>query len=144
EAASLAGHLGLNKLIVLYDSNDISLDGDLDKSFSEDVAGRFKAYNWNYLRVEDGNDLEAIDKAITDAKQSDKPTLIEVKTVIGFGAPTKSGKSDAHGAPLGDAERQGAYEAYGLDHLNAFDVDESVYTRFNEALTARGEAEEAA
>lgn len=144
EAASLAGHLGLNKLIVLYDSNDISLDGDLDKSFSEDVAGRFKAYNWNYLRVEDGNDLDAIDKAITDAKDSDKPTLIEVKTVIGFGAPTKSGKSDAHGAPLGDAERQGAYEAYGLDHLKTFDVDESVYTRFNETLTARGEAEEAA
>src|SRR5699024_10607311 len=144
EAASLAVHLGLNKLIVLYDSNDISLDGDLDKSFSEDVAGRFKAYNWNYLRVEDGNDLDAIDKAITDAKDSDKPTLIEVKTVIGFGAPTKSGKSDAHGAPLGDAERQGAYEAYGLDHLKTFDVDESVYTRFNETLTARGEAEEAA
>ncbi|CAM4184532.1 transketolase [Jeotgalicoccus halotolerans] len=144
EAASLAGHLGLNKLIVLYDSNDISLDGDLDKSFSEDVAGRFKAYNWNYLRVEDGNDLDAIDKAINDAKDSDKPTLIEVKTVIGFGAPTKSGKSDAHGAPLGDAERQGAYEAYGLDHLKTFDVDESVYTRFNETLTARGEAEEAA
>ena len=142
EAASLAGHLGLNKLIVLYDSNDISLDGDLDKSFSEDVAGRFKAYNWNYLRVEDGNDLDAIDKAINDAKDSDKPTLIEVKTVIGFGAPTKSGKSDAHGAPLGDAERQGAYEAYGLDHLKTFDVDESVYTRFNETLTARGEAEE--
>ena len=144
EAASLAGHLGLNKLIVLYDSNDISLDGDLDKSFSEDVAGRFKAYNWNYLRVEDGNDLDAIDTAITDAKQSDKPTLIEVKTVIGYGAPTKSGKSDSHGSPLGEEERQGAYEAYGLDHLKTFDVHESVYTRFEETLTARGEKAETA
>ena len=127
EAASLAGHLGLGKLIVLYDSNDISLDGDLDKSFSEDVAGRFKAYNWHYLRVEDGNDLDAIDQAIEEAKQSDKPSLIEVKTVIGYGAPNKSGKSDAHGSPLGEAERQGAYEAYGLDHLKTFDVDDSVY-----------------
>lgn len=144
EAASLAGHLGLEKLIVLYDSNDISLDGDLDKSFSEDVAARFKAYNWHYLRVEDGNDLDAIDKAIEEAKQSDKPSLIEVKTVIGFGAPNKSGKSDAHGSPLGDAERQGAYEAYGLDHSKTFDVDDSVYARFDETLAARGASEEAA
>lgn len=144
EAASLAGHLGLEKLIVLYDSNDISLDGDLDKSFSEDVAARFKAYNWHYLRVEDGNDLDAIDKAIEEAKQSDKPSLIEVKTVIGFGAPNKSGKADAHGSPLGEVERQGAYEAYGLDHLKTFDVDESVYARFDETLTARGVSEEAA
>lgn len=144
EAASLAGHLGLNKLVVLYDSNDISLDGDLDKSFSEDVAGRFKAYNWHYIRVEDGNDLDAIDQAIEEAKQSDKPSLIEVKTVIGYGAPNKSGKSDAHGSPLGDIERQGAYEAYGLDHLKTFDVHDSVYERFNDTLTARGESEEAA
>lgn len=144
EAASLAGHLGLGKLIVLYDSNDISLDGDLDKSFSEDVAGRFKAYNWHYLRVEDGNDLDAIDQAIEEAKQSDKPSLIEVKTVIGYGAPNKSGKSDAHGSPLGEAERQGAYEAYGLDYLKTFDVDDSVYERFNETLIARGESEETA
>ena len=144
EAASLAGHLGLGKLIVLYDSNDISLDGDLDKSFSEDVAGRFKAYNWHYLRVEDGNDLDTIDQAIEEAKQSDKPSLIEVKTVIGYGAPNKSGKSDAHGSPLGEAERQGAYEAYGLDHLKTFDVDDSVYERFNETLIARGESEETA
>lgn len=144
EAASLAGHLGLNKLIVLYDSNDISLDGDLSMSFSEDVQARFKAYNWNYIRVDDGNDMEEIDNAITEAKTSDKPTLIEVKTVIGYGAPTKSGKSDAHGSPLGDAERQGAYESYGLDHLKTFDVHESVYERFNETLIARGESEEAA
>lgn len=144
EAASLAGHLGLEKLIVLYDSNDISLDGDLDKSFSEDVAARFKAYNWHYVRVEDGNDLDAIDKAIEEAKQSGKPSLIEVKTVIGFGAPNKSGKADAHGSPLGELERQGAYEAYGLDHLKTFDVDESVYARFDETLTARGASEETA
>lgn len=143
EAASLAGHLGLGKLIVLYDSNDISLDGDLDKSFSEDVAMRFKAYKWDYIRVEDGNDLNAIDQAIEQAKTSTQPTLIEVKTVIGYGAPTKAGKSDSHGAPLGDEERIGAYTAYGLDHEKTFHVEDEVYTRFKETLTERGkEAEE--
>ena len=143
EAASLAGHLGLGKLIVLYDSNDISLDGDLDKSFSEDVAMRFKAYKWDYIRVEDGNDLNAIDQAIEQAKTSTQPTLIEVKTVIGYGAPTKAGKSDSHGAPLGDEERIGAYTEYGLDHEKTFHVEDEVYTRFKETLTERGkEAEE--
>ncbi len=95
EAASLAGHLKFGKLIVLYDSNDITLDGDLNMSFSEDVQGRFESYGWQYLRVEDGNDIEEISKAIEAAKADDaRPTLIEVKTVIGYGSPNKSGKSD--------------------------------------------------
>ncbi len=105
EAASLAGHLKLGKLVVLYDSNDISLDGDLHKSFSESVEDRFNAYGWQVIRVEDGTDIDTIAKAIDEAKaETSKPTLIEVKTVIGFGSPNKSGKSASHGAPLGEAE----------------------------------------
>ena len=113
EAISLAGHLQLDKLIVLYDSNDISLDGDLDKSFSEKVEKRFESYGWNYILVKDGNDIEEISNAIEKAKaQNDKPTIIEVKTVIGFGSPNRSGKSDAHGMPLGKDETLLAKAAY--------------------------------
>src|SRR5699024_9324931 len=90
EAASLAGHLGLGKLIVLYDSNDISLDGDLDRSFSDNTQKRFEAYNWEVIRVEDGNDLAEIRRAITKAKENtEQPTLIEIKTIIGYGSPNK-------------------------------------------------------
>lgn len=105
EASSLAAHLKLGKMIVLYDSNDISLDGELSRSFSENVAQRYQAYGWQYLRVEDGNDLAAIEQAIAEAKQDlDRPTLIEVKTVIGYGSPNKGGSSASHGAPLGKEE----------------------------------------
>ncbi|WP_099222981.1 transketolase [Listeria costaricensis] len=105
EAASLAGHLGLGKLIVLYDSNDISLDGELSASFSENAAARFEAYGWEVLRVEDGNNLAALQEKIVAAKkQTDRPTLIEVKTTIGYGSPNKGGKSASHGAPLGEQE----------------------------------------
>ncbi|MBA3926196.1 transketolase [Listeria rustica] len=116
ETASLAGHLQLEKLIVLYDSNDISLDGDLSASFSESVQQRFEAYGWEVLRVEDGNDLTEIQAQITQAKRSAKPTLIEVKTVIGYGAPTKSGSSASHGAPLGAEEAAAAKQAYNWNH----------------------------
>ncbi|MBC1499677.1 transketolase [Listeria weihenstephanensis] len=116
ETASLAGHLQLEKLIVLYDSNDISLDGDLSVSFSESVQQRFEAYGWEVLRVEDGNDLTEIQAQITQAKRSAKPTLIEVKTVIGYGAPTKSGSSASHGAPLGTDEAAAAKQAYNWNH----------------------------
>lgn len=93
EASSLAAHLQLGRLVVLYDSNDISLDGDLNRSFSESVEDRYKAYGWQVIRVEDGNDIEAIAKAIEEAKADEKrPTLIEVRTTIGFGSPNKSGK----------------------------------------------------
>src|SRR5699024_6684941 len=98
ETASLAGHLGLGKLIALYDSNDISLDGDLDRSFSENTEERFKAYGWEVIRVEDGNDTSAIKDAIERAKQNEsQPTLIEVKTIIGYGSPNKSDSSASHG-----------------------------------------------
>ncbi|MFU1721711.1 thiamine pyrophosphate-dependent enzyme, partial [Bacillus velezensis] len=88
EASSMAGHMKLGKLIVLYDSNDISLDGPTSKAFTENVGARYEAYGWQHILVKDGNDLEAISKAIEEAKaETDKPTLIEVKTVIGYGAP---------------------------------------------------------
>lgn len=142
EAISLAGHLKLNKLVVLYDSNDISLDGDLNKSFSESVQKRFESYGWNYLHVADGNDVEAIDKAIAEAKTSDRPTLIEVKTVIGFGSPNRSGKADAHGAPMGADETKLVKEAYKWTFEEDFYVDETVYATFKEATDQLGRAEE--
>jgi len=113
EAASLAGHLGLHKLIVLYDSNDISLDGPTKWSFTEDVQKRFEAYHWNVLRVDDGNNLDEIEAAIAQAQTfTDGPTLIEVKTIIGYGAPAKQGTSAAHGSPLGTDETAKAKAAY--------------------------------
>lgn len=102
EAASLAGTLKLSKLITLYDSNSITIEGSTDIAFKEDVAQRFKAYGWNVLKVEDGNSIEDIDKAITLAKtEKDRPTLIIITTNIGYGCPAKQGKSSAHGEPLG-------------------------------------------
>ena len=102
EASSLAGTLKLNKLVVLYDSNNITIEGDTEVAFTENVRARYEALGWNTLLVEDGNDIEAISKAIAEAKKStDKPTLIEIKTKIGFGATGKEGTAGAHGAPLG-------------------------------------------
>jgi transketolase len=133
EAASLAGHLKLGKLIVMYDSNDISLDGDLDRSFSESVEDRFKAYNWQVIRIEDGNDLEAITKAITEAKvNTEQPTLIEVKTEIGYGSPNKAGKSASHGAPLGKDEIQLVKEQYKWNYNEDFYVPDEVKLHFAE------------
>lgn len=102
EASSLAGTLKLNKLVVLYDSNNITIEGDTEVAFTENVRARYEALGWNTLYVEDGNDIDAISKAISEAKKSsDKPTLIEIKTKIGFGATGKEGTAGAHGAPLG-------------------------------------------
>ncbi|WP_312092756.1 transketolase [Niallia sp.] len=126
EAASLAGHLKLGRLVVLYDSNGISLDGDLHLSFSESVQKRFESYGWEVIRVEDGNDVEEIHKAITKAKQSDIPTLIEVKTVIGYGSPNKGGKSASHGAPLGASETTLAKQTYGWQYEEAFHIPTEV------------------
>ncbi len=143
EAISLAGHLQLDKLIVLYDSNDISLDGDLAKSFSENVQKRFESYGWNYLHVADGNDIDAINTAIEQAKQSKgKPTLIEIKTVIGFGSPNKSGKSDSHGAPLGTDEVTLTKAAYAWEH-EPFQIPQEVYNTFAEAAQKQGAEPEA-
>ncbi|WP_431029600.1 transketolase [Lysinibacillus sp. LZ02] len=144
EAISLAGHLQLEKLIVLYDSNDISLDGDLGKSFSENVKKRFESYGWNYLRVDDGNDVEAINSAIEQAKKNTGgPTLIEVKTVIGFGSPNKSGKADSHGAPLGTDEVVLTKEAYSWAH-EPFQIPQDVYDTFKAAAEVQGVQAEAA
>ncbi|MBZ5202357.1 transketolase [Planomicrobium chinense] len=145
EAISLAGHLKLNKLVVLYDSNDISLDGDLSMSFSEDIQKRFESYGWNYLRVNDGNELDDLSEKIAQAKQSsDKPTIIEVKTVIGYGAPNKSGKADAHGAPLGEDEMKLAKEYYKWTFDQDFHVPEEVYETFKQATDELGGKAEAA
>jgi transketolase len=143
EAASLAGHLRLGKLVVLYDSNDISLDGDLDRSFSESIADRFKSYGWQYLRVEDGNDTEAVAKALEEARSDEtRPTMIEVRTIIGYGAPTKSGKSDAHGAPLGADELKLTKEAYKWTFEEDFHVPSEVYEQFKKYTLENGEKKE--
>ncbi|MGI8152555.1 transketolase [Staphylococcus haemolyticus] len=142
EAASFAGHNQLDKLIVLYDSNDISLDGDLNKAFSEDVKKRFESYGWNHILVKDGNDLDAIDKAITKAKSQNGPTMIEVKTIIGYGAPNVSGTNGVHGAPLGSDERKLTFEAYGLDPEKRFNVPEEVYEIFQTTMLKRANEHE--
>ncbi|APJ11190.1 transketolase [Bacillus sp. FSL R5-0654] len=145
EAASLAGHLGLGRLIVLYDSNDISLDGDLDRSFSENVKNRFEAMNWEVLYVKDGNNIEEVTAAIEKAKQStDRPTLIEVKTTIGFGSPNRAGTSGVHGAPLGSEEAKLTKEAYSWTFEEDFHVPSEVYDHFKEAVKEAGQKKEAA
>lgn len=137
EAMSYAGKMALDKLIILYDSNDISLDGDLDMSFTEDIEGRFKSQNWHYLRVEDGNDLNAISNAIEEAKaETGKPTMIEIKTVIGYGSPGQ-GTSSVHGAPLGQDAWTQTKEYYGYD-AEAFTVPEESAALFQEKMTERG------
>lgn len=144
EAISLAGHLKLDKLIVLYDSNDISLDGDLEKSFSENIQKRFESYGWNYLKVADGTDIVKINSAIEKAKQNTGgPTVIEVKTVIGFGSPNKSGKADSHGAPLGFDEVTLTKAAYAWEH-EPFCVPNEVYDTFKAASEVQGVQAEAA
>ncbi|WP_286231592.1 transketolase [Neobacillus mesonae] len=143
EAASLAGHLKLGRLVVLYDSNDISLDGDLDKSFSESVKGRFESYGWQYLRVEDGNNLEEIASALEAARNDlDRPTMIEVRTVIGYGSPNRAGTSGVHGAPLGADELKLTKEAYKWTFEEDFHVPEGVYENFNKLIGENGEKKE--
>lgn len=143
EAASLAGHLQLGRLIVLYDSNDISLDGDLDRSFSENVKQRFEAMNWEVLYVEDGNNINELTAAIEKARQNDtKPTLIEVKTTIGFGSPNRAGTSGVHGAPLGKEESKLTKEAYAWTFEEDFHVPEEVYEHFHKAVKEAGEKKE--
>jgi len=138
EAASLAGHLGLGKLIALYDSNDISLDGDLNKAFSEQTKQRFEAYGWQVIFVKDGNDVDEIRQALKTAKENkDQPTLIEVKTVIGYGSPNKSGTSASHGAPLGEEEALLTKDYYKWTH-DAFNVPDEVYADFNDKIAQRG------
>ena len=131
EAMSMAGHMKLGKLIVLYDSNDISLDGELNLSFSEDIKKRAESVHWQYLRVEDGNNVEEITKAIAEAKlNTEQPTLIEVRTIIGYGSPKVAGTNKAHGAPLGVEEAKETKKAYGWDYEEDFYVPEEVKAHF--------------
>ena len=141
EAASLAGHLHLGKLIVLYDSNDIQLDGEVALTNTDSIKGKFEAMNWQYLRVEDGNDIDAIDEAIKEAKaNADQPTIIEIKTIIGYGAPN-SGESAVHGAPLGEENTKALRKALDYNY-EPFDVDKRVYEFFNENVIEKGDNED--
>ena len=138
EAASFAAVQKLNKLVVLYDSNDICLDGETRDAFSENVRNRYEAYGWNTLLVEDGADVEAVNVAIEKAKQSDKPTLIEVKTIIGAGSPNKQGTNGVHGAPLGEEETALFRKEIGWNY-EPFEIPEEVYADFKVNVADRGE-----
>ncbi|WP_459481626.1 transketolase [Clostridium saccharoperbutylacetonicum] len=144
EASSLAGTLELGKLIVLYDSNNISIEGNTDIAFREDTAKRYEAYGWQVLKVADGNDIDAIEKAIAEAKaETKKPSMIIVKNQIGFGCPAKQGKASAHGEPLGADNVKAMKENLGWKAEPAFYVPDEVYTNMNEHIS-KGEKTETA
>jgi transketolase len=143
EAASLAGHLKLGKLIYLYDDNEISIDGSTDLAFTEDVGRRFEAYGWHVQRVADGNDLDAVDAAIRAAQaEKSRPSLIMCRTHIGFGSPNKQDTSKAHGEPLGDDEVKLTKQKLGWPESPTFLVPDDVRQAFRQALE-RGKAWEA-
>ncbi|EHR37932.1 transketolase [Facklamia languida] len=138
EACSFAGRQKLGKLIVLYDSNNISLDGDLDQAFGEDIQQRFESQNWHYQRVEDGNDLAAIAQAISQAKAiKDQPSMIEVKTIIGYGSP-QQGTSKVHGAPIGQEAWDHTKTNYQYS-LGAFEVAPEAQEQFDTRVSQRGQ-----
>ena len=138
EASSLAGHLKLGKLIVLYDDNQITIDGDTKLAFTEDVAMRYEAYGWQVLRVDEGNDVAAIDGALKLAKNTlDKPTLIMVRTVIGYGTPKKAGTSGVHGSPLGKEALEGAKQFFGFSPNESFVVPLEVVEGLKPVVDAR-------
>ena len=142
EAASLAGHLGLSEIIYLYDDNHISIEGSTDLTFTEDVGARFRAYNW-FVQEVDGYDQEAIEAAIRQAQaERERPSLIQVRSHIGYGAPTKQDTAEAHGAPLGDEELDGAKEALGWPTEPRFYIPGEALAHFREAVGA-GQAAEA-
>ena len=137
EASSLAGHLSLGKLIVLYDANNVTLDGPLNYSFSEDVKKRYEAMNWQVITVQDGNDYDAITKAIKKAKKEIyKPSLIIVNTIIGFGSQNQ-GTSKVHGAPLGEEDGNFAKKQYGYEY-DPFFIPKEVYDDFQKNVFNRG------
>ncbi|MDB5035927.1 MAG: transketolase [Chlorobi bacterium] len=138
EASSLAGHLKLHRLIALYDDNHISIDGSTDLAFTEDVAARYRAYGWNVEEVGDGNDIEGIDAAITRCKSvTDRPSLIRVRTTIGYGSPHRAGTAEAHGTPLGPEETKLVKQRFGFDPDKSFVVYDDVREYFA-GFTARG------
>ena len=143
EACSLAGHLGLGRLIVLYDDNHISIDGSTDLAFTEDRMGRFAAYGWHTQKVPDGNDTAAITEAIENARQvDDKPSIIAVRTHIGFGSPNKQDTAGAHGSPLGEEEVRLTKKNLGWPEESAFHVPEEALDHFREAVGRGRETEE--
>jgi transketolase len=145
EACSLAGHLGLDNLIVVYDDNHISIDGDTDLAFTEDRAKRYQAYGWNVQVVEgDGNDMAAFEKALENAEaEKQRPTLIKLRTHIAFGSPNKQDTAGAHGAPLGDDEIKLIKEKFGWDPEKSFHVPEEVQARMRKVIDKGREAESA-
>lgn len=134
EAASLAGHLRLGKLVFLYDDNGIQLDGPTSWAWSEDVLERFDAYHWHTQRVDDGNDLDAIEEAITNAREDPRPSLIAVKTHIGYGSPHRQDSQKAHGQPLGEDEVRLTKQFYGFDPDKSFYVPQQAAEHFREAV----------
>ncbi|MEW4355051.1 transketolase [Streptococcus pneumoniae] len=143
EAASYAGLQKLDKLIVLYDSNDINLDGETKDSFTENVRARYEAYGWHTDFVADGTDVVAINQAIEAAKAAGKPALIEIKTIIGHGSPNKQGTNAVHGAPLGAEEAEATRKALDWNYA-PFEVPAEVYADFKEKVADRGQAAYAA
>ncbi len=143
EACGLAGHLHLGKLIVLYDQNGISLAGSTELAFTEDVPARFAAQGWHVIKVQDGNDLSALDRALTAAKEeTGRPSLICVPTTIGYGAPTKQGTFHAHGSPLGEAELRAAKRALGWPEEPPFFVPDEARKPFQDAASHGEQAEQ--
>ncbi len=145
EASSLAGHLGLDNLIVVYDDNHISIDGDTDLSFTEDRAKRYEAYGWNVQTVKgDGNDMAAFEKALKNAEgEKQRPTLIKLRTHIAYGSPNKQDTAGAHGAPLGDDEIKLIKENFGWDPEKSFHVPEEVSSYMREVAAKGAEAQKA-
>jgi len=141
EAASMAGHMQLGHIIYLYDDNHISIDGSTDLAFTEDRAMRFEAYGWHVQKLEDGNDVEAIDAAIKSAKADMRPSIIMCHTTIGFGAPHKQGTSKAHGEPLGDEELRAAKENLGWPTEPRFYIPEDVLEFYHKAVERGRELE---
>ena len=141
ESASLAGHLSLGRLIYLYDNNHISIDGSTDLAFTEDRAKRFEAYGWHIQHVEDGNDVDAIDKAIKAAKADPRPSLILCHTIIGYGAPHRQGTQKAHGEPLGDEELNAAKDNLGWPKEPRFLIPEDVLNFYRKAVDRGRELE---
>ncbi|WKZ39250.1 MAG: transketolase [Anaerolineales bacterium] len=141
EAASLAGHLSLGRLIYLYDDNKISIDGSTDLAFTEDRAKRFEAYGWHVQRVDDGNDVDAIDNAIQAAKADPRPSIIMCRTVIGYGAPKRQGTAKAHGEPLGDEELDAAKDNLGWEKEPRFFIPNDVLAFYRQAVDRGRELE---
>ncbi|MFO7749314.1 MAG: transketolase [Desulfobacteraceae bacterium] len=143
EAASLAGHLGLGKLVMIYDDNSISIEGSTDITFTEDVKARFEAMNWHVVEVDDGNDTEKIAAAVQSGRdEANRPTLVKLKTHIAYGSPAKQDSADAHGAPLGADEIKKVKKFYGFPQDKDFYVPEAVLTECRKTVDVGEEKEE--